>query len=165
MKLSPMILDALSWNESLKHLTIDCNDWDSDDEDYDPELFVDLYREVVLKNDGLESLTLVSHYDCFDKYYRPFKNVQRGFDLMARHCDLNSSNEHSLSRFLVTFPYNRCKSSVRSNELWESQFSPALLLNCLCCQLGGCPPVRVFCLAIQSINKGRLYSRATNLVP
>jgi hypothetical protein len=160
-RLSPKMMDAMACNAGMKHLTIDCDDWQKTGTGM--ELIVTLLRKVALESASLESLTLVSHYDYFSSTYQPFKNVQGTFDGLAEHLDSNKI--HVLSKFLLTFPYNQRKSLVKSNADWDSQFAPSLLLNCLRRQPGGRPSARVSGVAVQSINQGRLYSRATNIVP
>jgi hypothetical protein len=57
------------------------------------------------------------------------------------------------------------KSRLKSNTVWDSEFSPTLVLNCLRRQSGGCPPAILWGLAIRRISQGILYEYATNLVP
>jgi hypothetical protein len=159
-RLSPKLLDAMACNTGLKHLTIDTGDISS------PELIWDLFCNVVLQSSTLESLT-VMHYDYIYNTSQQFNDVvQEAFDRLAQKCETNSKRTHGLSKCQWTYR-NDCghKSFAKSTAIWDSQFSPALLLNCLGRQPGGCPTARVSGLAIQSVNEGLLYSHATNMVP
>jgi hypothetical protein len=159
-RLSPKLLDAMSCNTGLKHLTIDTGDISS------PELIWDIFCNVVLQSSTLESLT-VMHYGYTYCTSQTFEDiVQEAFDRLAQYCRTKSKRTHGLSKCKWTYR-NDCghKSFAKSTAIWDSQFSPALLLNCLGRLPGGCPTARVSGLAIQSVNEGLLYSHATNMVP
>jgi hypothetical protein len=152
-QLSLKLLHGMACNTSMKHLTIDCYDWASQSKH---TLIGDLFRIVVLENSRLQSLTLVSRYD-WDAGNSSLQDLQRA---LIPHLDSNTM--HGLSTFRFS---NHRRKLFRATEEWDSSFSPALVLNCLCRRQGGCPPAGVSGLAIRSINKGALYRRATNLVP
>jgi hypothetical protein len=154
-RLSHKLLHAMAHSTSMKHLTIDCYDWIYQAECH---LVGDLFRSVVLENSCLQSLTLMASYDRFTSLCS-FKDLQRA---LIPHLD--KSQMHGLSRFRVAL-LNHLRKPFRVTEEWDSQFSPALALNCLCRRQGGCPSAGISGFAIQSINKGALYRLATNLVP
>jgi hypothetical protein len=166
MRLSPKLLDAMAGNTGLKHVTVDTADFLSDDIISSPELIVDLLCNVVQQTSTLESMTVEIHYDYIYSTSEPFIDLQGAFDGLAQYCGTNSKRTHGLSKWQWTFRHHHGhKSFAKSNALWDSQFSPALLLNCLRRQPGGCPTARVSGLAIQSVNEGLLYSHATNVAP
>jgi hypothetical protein len=180
-QLSPKVLDGLARNQGIRHLTIVWGDWTNSfnigwgdnwtDHSFTLQIaawIIPLFRTVVLRSEGhLQRLTFeFSGYPLhtFRSSYESTRFHQTAFEQLTQYLDLHLKNDHRVSNLQLTFPTVEYKTCIRSNRLWDSRFSPALVLNCLHGQQSY-PSQRVSGLAIRTINQGALFRNATNLVP
>jgi hypothetical protein len=141
---SDTILDGIAHNKSIRNLTIV----------FVPGSIDSVFSRVMLRSCcSVQSLTVV---------FAPRK-PQHAVDLLSEDLDSLVLSAHSLTRFCVRFPNMRRQPPMKSNRMWDSRFSPALLLNYLRSQPGG-NPSKFPGLAVQSINRGVLYKCASSLV-
>jgi hypothetical protein len=160
-KISPKLLDDIACG-SVKHLTMGSSEreWTCHDSQ------VDLACRVISgRASGIQSLTLVSTYNFFSRQYEAFEDQQEAFDKLSKVLDSSSTNQHSLSSLRFAFPNSRRQMFINSNDVWDSRFSPALVLNWLSRHNGNRPSLAVSGLALEKINQGHLYRCATNLMP
>jgi hypothetical protein len=159
--LSTKMLDGIACNKGLANLFLDCDDWDNHDNAL--SILRDVFRHALQGNRTLKCLTFTSH-DRKDRQKSP-KSMQETFERLSKDLNLRSYNRHSVSRFDWDFLDTTRKPRVKSNCWWDAGFSPALVLNCLNQQPGGCPPGHLLDLAVRRINQGALFKYATNMVP
>jgi hypothetical protein len=167
--LSGEMLDGIALNKSVATLTIDVQHWTSFDWDEEiPEFISSLFsRLICASSSSIRSLELVSgnFYICLcepAESHRP-----NGFDLLIERLTSLAvdMSRHRLASFRMTCAHNNFAPPRTSTQLWDSHFSPALLLNCLRRQRGGYPSITYSGLAVRNINRGVLYRSASNLIP
>jgi hypothetical protein len=155
----------------MEHLVIDCRDWDSHRNDNaTPSEIKAVFCDALQGGTNLKCLTLVSRCENRETYEtdkpEPSRIVQQAFDRLGEALDFPSHKRHCVAQLHFTFPHMRYdKPRLKSNMLWDSEFSPTLVLNCLRRQPGGCPSATLLGLASRRINQGILFEYATNLVP
>jgi hypothetical protein len=160
-RISPKLLDDIARNKHITNLAIDYRG--RYDDPPKPNWHKDIFRRLVLTDSSnIRYLTCVSHYNYVSS---SLKAEQHAFDRLTKLLESSPSKIHGLSHFVMAFPYSRLKPLIKSNSVWDSRFSPALLLNCLHQQKRGRPSAYVVVLATQRINQGILYKNATSLVP
>jgi hypothetical protein len=166
-KLSSRLIDGIARNGSIACLTLDCRDWKKPDSEC-PEWIGTMFRRVVFGNSSsIRLLTVVLSHEIADVYQdnTPIENHLEAFNRLTQLVCLNSINRHGLSTFRLTFPDRCFVPSTSSNETWDSRFAPSSLLNWLSEHGHECPSMAISGLAVQRINQGMLYGRATNLRP
>jgi hypothetical protein len=163
-RLSTKMLNGIARNKGMTRLFIDCSDWDDFESDYSIHSVIKaVFHHALRGSRNLKCLTLVSRFD--DSRYHSPKQMQESFERLGQDLDLASYNLHSVSKFHWSFPNSRIKLRLESSSLWDSGFTPALVLNCLSRQPGGSPPANLLGLAVRRINQGMLYKYATDLAP
>jgi hypothetical protein len=170
--LSTRMLNGIGHNKGMKHLVIDCWEWDYHRNDMTaPSVIKAVFCGALRSSVNLKCLTLVSQYEDKAREYatdepKPPTSVQQAFERLGEDLDFTSHKRHSVAQLHWSFPRFRCDiPPLKSNLLWDSEFSPTLVLNCLRQQPGGCPSAILLGLATCRINQGILFQYATNLVP
>jgi hypothetical protein len=170
--LSSKMLKGISCNKSMENLVIDYRGWNSKHNDVaTPHVIKAVFCDTLQSGTNLKCLTLVSRCENNSRVYetdkpKPSKIVQQAFDRLGEHLDFTLRKSHCVAQLHFTFPYMRYdKPELKSNMLWDSEFSPSLVLNCLRQQPEGCPPAILLGLATCRISQGILFRYATNLVP
>jgi hypothetical protein len=169
--LSTRMLNGIGHNKGMKHLVIDCWDWDYRRNDMAaPSVIKAVFRGALQGGTASKILTLVSRYENNARgsetdESEPPKSVLEAFERLGEDLLLTSQKRHCVAQLLWTFPRSRGMPRLKSNKLWDSEFSPALVLNCLHRQPGGCPPAILLGMASRRINQGIVFEYATNLVP
>jgi hypothetical protein len=165
--LSSKMLNGIARNRSMTHVVVECKD--SDRYDTVVSVFKDVFFHAFQGSKNLKSFTIVSDYSESSRFnnpsWRSSESAQNAFERLGTDLDFASHNRHSISRFHWSFPNSQRKRRLKSNCLWDSGFSPALVVNYLYGQPGGCPPANLLSLAIRRINQGILFKYATDLVP
>jgi hypothetical protein len=160
-RLSTKMLNGIARNENMEHLVIDCQD--RPDLMLAPSVIKAVACSVLQGGRNLKCLTLESQYQN-SKAETP-KGFLEAFEQLGKDLDFTSHRGHCIARFHWRFPFSRGMPRLKSNKLWDSEFSPTLVLNCLHQQPGGCPPAIMLGLASRRINQGILFEYSTNLVP
>jgi hypothetical protein len=169
--LSSKMLEGIARNKSMDHLVIDCRDWEDHRNDIaTPSLMKAVFCNALQGGTNLKCLTIVSRCEKPSVYQtdkpEPAKIVQQAFERLGEELEFTSRKRHCVAQLHWTFPRIRYrKPRIKCNMLWDSEFSPTLVLNCLRRQPGGCPPAILLDLATRRINQGILFKYATNLVP
>jgi hypothetical protein len=151
--LSTRMLNGIGHNKGMKHLVIDCWDWDYRRNDMVvPSVIKAVFRGALQGGTNRKILTLVSRYENNERGYEtdesePPKSVREAFERLGKDLLLTSQKRHCAAQLHWRFPRSRGTPRMKSNKLWDSEFSPALVLNCLHEQPGGCPPAILLGLA------------------
>jgi hypothetical protein len=143
--------------EGLLHLTLDYGDWgrcDSSGTTSCPAWVAAIWRS----DSNLASLAIAARSRCNEHESLHLGNQQEKFEQLSHDLKLPLDTYHSLSRF------HWDSQGIKSNDLWDSRFSPSLVLNSLRRQPGR-RLLGVSGIVMKRVNQGVFYSQATNLVP
>jgi hypothetical protein len=166
------MLNGIAGNKNVEHLVIDDRRWDRYHYVSSTPGVINAVFGVALRGGAdLKRVTVVSQYEDRDERVmepwegEPPDNVHEAFERLGKELEFPSHKRHCIAQLRWSFPRNYFIPRLKSNMLWDSKFSPALVLNYLRRQPGGCPPAILLGLATRRINQGILFKYATYSVP